>query len=270
MSELLQYEFIRNALLAAFLSSLACGVVGSYVVVKRLVFISGGISHAVFGGLGLAYFLGLPPLAGVVPFSLLASWGIGLISRKSKMSEDAAIGVFWALGMALGVILISLRPGYAPDLFGYLFGNILTVARRELVVMAVLNGLIFIVTAVFYRDFLALSFDEEFARVVGVKTGVIYHLLLALIAVTVVILIRVAGVILVIALLTIPASIARRITSNLKLMMVVSAGLALLFTLGGLWISWTADLPAGATIVILAGVIFGGFCLLQSLLSPSS
>ncbi len=267
MSALFQYQFLRHALAAALLASLACGVVGSYVVVKKLVFISGGISHAVFGGLGLAYFFGLHPMIGVIPFSLLAAWGIGGISRRSRVSEDAAIGVLWAVGMALGVVLISLRPGYAPDLFGYLFGNILTVGRPDLAVMALLNGAIIVATVVFYRDFLALCFDEEFARVVGVRTGLIYNLLLALIAVTVVILIRVVGVILVIALFTIPASIARRLTSSLKLMMALAAVLAFLFTLGGLWISWTADLPAGAATVLLAGAVFGCFGLAQSFFS---
>ena len=169
MTEMLQYEFMRNALLAALLAGVACGVIGAYVVVKRLVSISGGIAHAAFGGVGLGYFLGIDPLLGVLPFSLASAVGIWLVSRKGKLSEDTAVGIFWAMGMAAGVLFIGLTPGYAPDLFGYLFGSILTVPRSDLRLMLGLDAVILAVVCLRYKELLALSFDEEFAKVSGVR-----------------------------------------------------------------------------------------------------
>ena len=142
MIEILQYEFMRNALMAAILVSVTCGIVGTYVVIKRIVFISGGISHAAFGGIGLGYLLGINPILTAIPFSIFAAIGIGVISKKAKVSEDAAIGILWTVGMALGIIFIALSPGYAPDLFSYLFGSILTVPFFDLIIMLILNVII--------------------------------------------------------------------------------------------------------------------------------
>ena len=150
MLEALQYEFIRNALLSAILASIACGIIGTYVVVKRIVFISGGIAHAAFGGIGLGYFLGINPVLGVIPFSIASALGIGLVSKKSKLPEDTTIGIFWSMGMALGVIFIGLTPGYAPDLFSYLFGNILTVSSSDKRLMLILDTIIIVVLSLLY------------------------------------------------------------------------------------------------------------------------
>lgn len=256
MAEFFAFEFLRNAVVASLLASIACGVVGSYVVVKKIGFISGGIAHTAFGGIGLGYYLGVNPLLGVIPFSLSAAIAIGLLSRKARVAEDTAIGAFWAVGMATGVILIGLTPGYAPNLFSYLFGNILTVSSSDLWMIAVLDLLIVSLSWLFSKEFLVLSFDEEYAEISGVKTTLFYLLLLCLIALTVVILVRVVGIVLVIALLTIPASIARLFSRSLGGMMVLATFFSAGFSLAGLWLSWQLDIASGAAIIVFAGMVF--------------
>ncbi len=256
MMEALHYEFVRTALVAAVLAGIACGVVGTFVVVKRIVFLSGGIAHAAFGGIGLGYFLGVGPLTGLLPFSVLAALGIGWISRRGRVSEDTAIGVFWAAGMALGVVFVGLTPGYAPDLFSYLFGSILTVAPGDLRWMAALDAGILLVTALGYKEFLALAFDEEYAEAAGVPVGIFSQILLILVALTVVLLVQVAGLILVIALLTIPAATAAQHTTRLPRMMAASVILAILVTVAGLAFSYRYDIASGAAIVLTASGVF--------------
>ncbi len=256
MIEILQYEFMRNALIAALLASIACGIIGVYVVVKRIVFISGGIAHAAFGGIGLGYFLGVNPVLGVIPFSIAAALSMGIIGRRTKIPEDTAIGILWVMGMALGVIFVALSPGYAPELFGYLFGSILTVPTSDIILMLSLNAAIIAVVFSLHREFQAISFDEEYATTIGLPTERLYLLLLCLIALTVVLLIRVVGVILVIALLTIPAAISRQFTHRLSSMMFLSVFLCAILTICGLWLSYAFDLPSGATIVLVSGTAF--------------
>jgi zinc transport system permease protein len=256
VTEFLQFDFMRNALIAGVLASVVCGIIGPYVVVNRIVFISGGISHAAFGGIGLGYLLGTNPIWGALLFSLASAASIGGMSRWTNLRQDTAIGILWAIGMALGVIFIGLTPGYAPDLFGYLFGNILTVPFSDLVVMLILAAIIILVVSLLYKELLAFSFDEEFAVVAGVPVGWLYFLLLGLIALTVVVLIRIVGIILVIALLTIPAAISARFTHNLKRMMVLSVVLGMVFNFCGLWLSAALNLASGATIILVAGTAF--------------
>jgi zinc transport system permease protein len=264
MLEALQYEFMRNALVAGFLAAIACGIVGVYVVVKRVVFISGGIAHASFGGIGLGYLVGISPVLGAVFFTLASALGMGLVTRKTKLPEDTAIGILWAMGMALGIIFIGLSPGYAPDLFSYLFGNILTVPFSDLILMLILDAIIVSIVIALYKGFLALSFDEEFGTVVGVPVEALYFLLLCMIALTVVVLIRVVGIILVIALLTIPAALARQFTHSLWRMMLLAILFGVVFTFGGLWLSYELDLASGATIIILSGaVLLSSFAFLK-------
>ncbi|MCX5781949.1 MAG: metal ABC transporter permease [Elusimicrobia bacterium] len=250
-----QFEFIRNALYAALLASVACGIIGTYVVVRRLVSISGGIAHTAFGGIGLGYLLGVNPLFAVLPFTVLSALGIGVLNKNSKFSEDTLIGIFWSFGMALGIIFVGFSRGYAPDLFGYLFGNILTVTRADIVMMAVLDIVIIAVVAFYYRQFEASSFDEEFSKVRNLKTKFLYILLLVLIAVTVVVLIRVVGIILVIALLSIPAALSRQYTSELKKMIVLAIIFSAIFTVFGLFLSYLFNIASGATIVILLAAV---------------
>jgi len=254
MLEALQYEFMRHALLAGLLASVACGIIGTYVVTKRIVFVSGGIAHASFGGVGLGYLTGISPVIGAAIFTLPAALVMGLVTRKSRLPEDTAIGVLWAIGMALGIIFIGLTPGYAPDLFSYLFGNILTVPASDLVLMLALDIVILLVATLLYKEFLAVSFDEEFSRVIGVPVETLYLVLLALIAMTVVVLIRVVGIVLVIALLTIPAALARRFTHSLWRMIVLSVIFSFIFTFGGLWLSFELNVASGATIILLGGI----------------
>jgi zinc transport system permease protein len=256
MIEALQFEFMQNAFMAALLGSIACGIIGSYVVVKKIGYISGGIAHASFGGLGLGYLIGVDPLLCLLPFSLISAWIIGIISRKANVSEDTAIGILWTGGMALGVIFIGLTPGYVPDLFSYLFGNILTVPRNDIYIMTGLDIFIILAVFFFYREFLAISYDEEYARASGLNTMLFYLLLLTLVALTVVMLIRVVGIIMVIALLTIPPSIAKQHTTNLKPMMLLSVILGIIITTIGLWLSYELDLASGATVIILLVIAF--------------
>ncbi|MCW7076219.1 MAG: metal ABC transporter permease [Candidatus Syntrophoarchaeum sp.] len=256
MIEILQYEFMQNALLAAILVSVACGIVGTYVVINRIVFISGGISHTAFGGIGLGYLIGIDPILTAIPFCILAAIGIGTISKETDVSEDTAIGILWTMGMALGIIFIGLSPGYAPDLFSYLFGSILTVPTFDLAIMVVLDLIIILTVLLFYREFSAISFDEEFAEIVGIPTKWLYILLLCMVALSVVVLIRVVGVILVIALLAIPAAISGQFTHKIKNIMLLSIVIGMILTVAGLWLSYILDLASGATIVMVLGVAF--------------
>ncbi len=255
MLEILQYEFMRNAVMAGLLAAIACGIVGVYVVVKRIVFISGGIAHASFGGIGLGYFLGINPIIGALAFSLASGLAINGITRKSRLPADTAIGILWAVGMALGIIFINLTPGYAPDLMSYLFGNILTVPMNDILLMLALDLVIIGIVVAFYKEYLILSFDEEYATAAGMPVEKLYLLLLAMIALTVVVLIRVVGMILVIALLTFPAALAQLFTYNMKKMMLLSVIFGFCFTLGGLWLSYVLNLPSGATIILLSGLV---------------
>lgn len=254
--DILHYEFMRNAVLAAVLASVACGIIGSYVVVKKIVSISGSIAHSAFGGIGLGYFLGLNPIVAVVPFTLLFALGMGVISRRTRLSADTAIGIFWAAGMAVGIIFINLTAGYVPDLFSYLFGNILMVPAGDILMMAILDIIILAAVFALYKEFLAVSFDEEYSAALGMPVELLYYILLSLIALTVVILIKIAGIILVIALLTIPAAVAKQYTSNLRTMMFLSAAIGVVFMLGGLWLSYMLDIASGATIIILSTLGF--------------
>jgi len=257
MLDILHYDFMRNALWAGLLVSVACGVVGTLVVVNRLSFLAGGVAHAAYGGLGLAAFLGWAPIAGTVPFTLAASLLMGVVSRKRKERSDAVIGVMWAVGMAIGIILIDLKPGYYVDLMSYLFGSILAVPFNSLIFMLVLDLLIVLTVALLYKEILGMSFDEEFALISGVPVVVLYYVVLMLVAFTVVMMIRVVGLILVIALLTIPASIAEMVTKNLRTMMIVASVLGGCFTLAGLMLSYFFDLTSGASIVLMAGLGYG-------------
>ncbi len=256
MLEILHYQFMQNAILAAFLVSIACGIVGTYVVVKRIVALSGGVAHAAFGGIGLGYFLNLDPLLVAIPWTVLSALGIGVISRETNISEDTSIGMLWAVGMALGILFIHMSSGYAPDLFSYLFGNILTVPSAELFFMAVLDLAIAAFAFAFYKQLEAVSFDEEFAEISGVPTRTLYLLLLCMVALSVVVMIKVMGIILVIALLTIPAAISRGYASTLPRMMLYAVALSIALSIGGLWLSYVFDLPSGATIILLLAAAF--------------
>lgn len=256
LSAFLDHAFLRNAFLVGFLASIACGIIGTYVVIKRISFISGGIAHTVLAGLGFAYFIGANPLYGAIVAAVAAAVIIGLVSMHAQAHEDTIIAALWAVGMAIGIIFISRTPGYNEDLMSYLFGNLLLVNHQDVILIIILNLVILFLVAFFYKRFLAVCFDEEYARLQGVPVSLIYLLLLILIALTVVILIQVVGLILVIALISLPAAIAGLFADSVRRMMVLAVFLGILFTTAGLAVSYNPDLPAGATIIILAGCTY--------------
>jgi zinc transport system permease protein len=226
------------------------------VVVNRIVFLSGGIAHAAYGGIGLAFYFGWPYLFGTLGFSLAAAMVMAAVSFKIKHRADTIIGVIWAVGMALGIILIDLTPGYNVDLMSYLFGSILTVPESDLLIMLAVGGVITILVAYYYKDLLALSYDEEFALIRGVSVKLLYFTQIAMLAVTIVMVIQVVGLILVIALLTIPPFIVEKHAKSLVQMMVGSSILGALFTVSGLWLSYAYNLTSGASIIMVSGIVF--------------
>jgi zinc transport system permease protein len=252
--EFIQYEFMQRALMAAILVSVACGAVGTYVVIKRIVSLSGAISHAAFGGVGLGYFLGLNPVVAAIPFSIAAALSMGAIQEKIKISEDTAIGILWSVGMALGILFINLRSGYAPDLFSYLFGSILTVSNTDLYIMLALDIIILIVVYLFRREFLGVSFDEEYSRVIGLNSTLINMLLLSLIALSVVVLMKVMGIILLISLLAIPAAICKQYTYHIGKLILSSTIVGMILTSLGLILSFFFNLSSGATIILVLAI----------------
>jgi zinc transport system permease protein len=253
---LTQHAFLQTALVAGLLAALGCGVVGTFVVVKRIAFLAGGIAHSVLGGMGAALYFGFDPLAGALAAALMSALLIGWVRLHWRAQEDTLIGALWAIGMAVGILFISKTPGYSGDLMSYLFGNILLVPERDIWVMAGLDALLVAIVLTFYRQFLAVAFDEELARLRGVPVATFYLLLLCLVAVTVVLLIQVVGLILVIALLTLPAAIAGHWVHTLGRIMLLATGLGAVFTSAGLALSYSPDLPAGPTMILLAGATY--------------
>ena len=266
LTSLWSYTFMRNALLSGVLVSIACGIIGTLVVLNRIVFISGGIAHAAYGGVGIAYFLGADPVLGAVGFSLLSSLAMGLVHRKEGQRADTIIGVMWAIGMAIGIIFLSLSPGYKADLMSYLFGSILAVSTMDLWLMAGIALLSLVFMLLFYWKLLALSFDQTFATVRNVPVGPLYLAMITLIGLTVVIAMRVVGLIMVIALLTIPPAIANLYLKDMRAIMAVSAALSMLFCTVGLIISYVLNFPSGAVIILVAGLAYVLAALIRSLL----
>jgi len=258
-----RFEFIRNALLIGILASLSCGIVGSYVVTRRITYVAGGISHFVLGGMGLARYLAvvngwefMTPLVGAVVSALFAAIVIGLVSLKARQREDTVIGALWAIGMAVGILFISKTPGYSQDLMSYLFGNILMVSASDIYLIIILDIVVIGIAVLFYNQLLAVCFDEEFARLRGVNVELFYLLLLCLTAITVVLLVTVVGIVMVIALLTLPAAVAGYFSKTLRQMMILSIILCAVFNTLGLAISYSPNLPSGATIIVLAGATY--------------
>lgn len=253
---LFQYSFFTNALLAALFASITCGIAGTYIVARRMVFISGGITHASFGGIGIAWFLGVNPLAGAAIFSVLSAMGIEFVSSRTQVREDSAIGILWSLGMALGIIFIFITPGYAPNLMSYLFGNILTVGITDLWLMAILAAGLILFFSLFYHLILFIAFDEEFARANRAPVQLFKYLLISLVALTIVLNIRVSGIILVISFLTIPQSTANLFTHNFRSIIVLSILIGIAGSVAGLFLSYYWNIPSGATIIFVFVLIF--------------
>ena len=256
ISEVLQFDFMRHALLAGVLVSVACGIIGTLVVVNRIVFISGGIAHAAYGGIGLGYFFGFNPVLGAIAFAAVTALAMGWVECKTQQRADTIIGVMWAIGMAVGIILIDLTEGYKADLASYLFGSILAVPQQDLIIMVLLDLIICVMVALFYKELLAISFDPIYAVTRNVPVDSLYLMLVLAIALTVVMVMRVVGLIMVIALLTIPAAIAGQLVKDIKQMMLLASILAIIFTITGLWLSYFFNLTSGATIILVAGTAY--------------
>lgn len=252
--ELFQYQFLQNALLAAVLSGITCGIVGTYVVCRRTVFLSGGITHASFGGIGLAYYLGWNPILGATLFALLSALGIEWASDRMKVREDSAIGIIWSVGMALGIIFIFLTPGYAPNLTAILFGNILTVTHADLIASAALAVAVAAMFALWMRPIMYVAFDREFARSEGVPVGLISYSMAIVTALTIVFSIRAVGIVLLISLLTFPVVIVNSLTRSFPKIIVWSAVTATLANIAGLWASYAMDIPTGAATIFVLTV----------------
>lgn len=252
MIEALSYDFIQNALLAGLLVSIASGIIGSLIVVNRMVFLAGGIAHTAYGGIGIAVYFGLPIFLGASIFAVLAALIIAAITLKHRERMDTFIGLMWAVGMAVGVVLIDLTPGYQADFMSYLFGSILAVSHADLWFMGGLLGVIVFIMTFWYRDILAVSYDTEYAHLRGINVPFFYTLILVLSALTVVVAIKVVGLILVIALLTIPVYIAEKLSHSLFSMMLLSGLFSSVFTLFGLWFSYEYDIASGASIILVS------------------
>jgi zinc transport system permease protein len=254
MLEALSYDFIQNAIIAGIIISIIAGIIGSLVVVNRMVFLAGGIAHSSYGGIGMAVYLGIPIFLGASVFTLGAAILIALISFNQKDKIDTFIGLIWAVGMAIGVIFIDMTPGYNVDLMSYLFGSILAVSKEDLYFAGSLLIVISLIVTLRYRDILAVSYDSEYASLRGINVKFFYTLILILCSFTVVVAIKVVGLILVIALLTMPTYIAEKLTFSLSGMMFISSLLCVVFTLIGLFISYTYDVASGASIILVSAV----------------
>ena len=244
-----QYDFIIKGILGVVFASITAGLAGTYVVSKRMVFLSGGITHASFGGIGIGYFMGINPVLGAAVFGIMSALGIEYLSVKQKIREDSAIGILWAFGMAIGIIFIYLTPGYTPNLMGYLFGSILTVTDADLIALGIMSAVLIAWFATFYRTILYISFDEEYARTYSSYVNIFRYITTSLIALTIVLNIRMAGVVLVISLLTIPPNIAMLFTKVYFRIVLFSVIAGLVGTATGYIISYAAGIPVGATII---------------------
>ncbi len=251
-----QYEFIVKGLLGAIFASITAGLAGTYIVSRRMVFLSGGISHASFGGIGIGYFAGINPVIGAAIFSILSALGIEYLSVNQKIREDSAIGILWAFGMAIGIIFIYLTPGYTPDLMSYLFGSILTVTYGDIIALGIMSVLLTLYFGIFYRTILYISFDEQFARTYSPHVNIFKYITTALIALTIVLNIRMAGVVLVLSLLTIPPNIAMIFTKVYSKIVLWSIVAGFIGTTTGYAISFFAGIPVGGTIIFTLVVIW--------------
>ena len=256
MLELLQYEFVQNALMAGFLAALICGVVGSMVVVNRMIFLAGGVAHASYGGIGAALFWNMPFMLSVLGFTVLAAVVMALFMLKARNRADTFIGALWAIGMSFGIILLDFTPGYNADLMSYLFGSILTVSYADLIYMLVVLAISLGFIIFFYNNILAVSYDSEFSGLRGIPVTFIYVAMVVIMALSIVVVIRVVGLIMVIALLSMPPFIAEKYSSSFKSMIIRSCVLSLVCIMLGLILAYRFDITSGAAIIMITAVFF--------------
>ncbi len=256
--ELFQYTFFQHALLGSLFASIACGIIGTYIVTRRLVFISGGITHASFGGIGIGLYTGISPLLAAAVFSTLSAFGVEWLSKRSDMREDSAIAVFWTFGMAIGIIFSFLAPGFTPDLSSYLFGNILTITQGDIWTLAILSIVLIAFFTLFMRPIIAIAFDREFARSQQMPVALFEYILMMFIALTIVACLRMVGIVLAISLLTLPQMTANLFTYSFKRIIGLSILIGYIGCLGGLLLSYQLQVPSGAAIIFVSILIYTG------------
>lgn len=254
--DLFKYQYFTNAIIASILTAISCGIIGSYVVAKRIVFVSGGITHSSFGGIGIAYYLGINPIIGAAVFAVLTGLGIEGFTKKADIRNDSVIAMLWSLGMAIGIIFIYLTPGYAPNLMSYLFGNILIINHRDLFLLVGLSIIIILFFIFFYSKILYISFDEEYSKSQKYPVGLMNYTLMILVAGTIVLNIKIVGIILLLSLLTIPQNTANLFTKNFKRIIIYSILIAFLGSISGLIFSYFLNIPSGATIIFSLIIIY--------------
>jgi len=256
MTEMFSYTFMQNAFVLIVLASVSCGVVGSLITVNRMSSFTGSIAHASFGGLGLAYLLGVHPMLGATVFAVGSALGIGALSDRSRLGSDTAMAALWATGMAAGLVFIKLSGTYTSDLMSWLFGSLMAVSKTDIYLTGVLGVLVTGSVFLLYKEFLGISYDLEFTRIQGVPVKFIRGLFLVMAALTTIVLMKVTGLIMVIAMLTIPAAIAEKFSSSLWKMMILASIFSLVFSVIGLFVSWWLDLPSGPVIILVSSVVF--------------
>lgn len=266
LRNMFSYDFMRNALFASLLVGVACGLIGTLVVLNRIVFLGGGIAHAAYGGIGLAYYFGQDPMLGAILFSILSALGMGLVHLRTKARSDTLIGVMWSIGMAIGIIFVSLSPGFKADLMSYLFGSLLAVSGSDLQVMALIAALVIVFVVLLYRSLQAISFDETFSTIRNLPVAALYLVMLVMIGLTVVVAMRIVGLIMVIAMLTIPPATANLFLKDMKGMMLLSIGLGWLFSIIGLILSFALNLQAGSIIILVAALSYLGAAAVKKLI----
>jgi zinc transport system permease protein len=265
ITAIIDYQFMQNALISALLASIVCGIIGTIIVEKKIVMLSGGIAHASFGGIGLGYMLGFEPIIGGMIFAIASSIGIVKIKHKTNTSPDVLIGILWSLGMALGILFISLTPGYPPNMTTYLFGDILTVSSTDIVIISILTIIIIMSILCFFNYIKAYLFDERYMKTFGLNVMFIEYFLFILIGLSIIILIKVVGIILVITLLTVPASIVKMFSNNFNRNILISMIVGAIICLCGLTMSYYLNIPSGATIIVFGSVLYLIMSLVKSI-----
>ena len=257
--ELFNYTFFQHALLGSLFASIACGIIGTYIVTRRLVFISGGITHASFGGIGIGLYTGISPILGAAIFSVLSAFGVEWLSKRKDMREDSAIAVFWTFGMAIGIIFSFLAPGFTPDLSAFLFGNILTITLTDIWMLVILSLILIGFFYFFLTPIIYIAFDREYARSQRIPVRLFEYILMMFIALTIVACLRMIGIVLVISLLTLPQMTANLFTHSFKKIIFMSIGIGFISCSGGLLLSYQLQVPSGASIIFFSILVYA-FC----------
>ncbi len=265
ISAIFKYEFLQNAVIASILSGIVCGIIGVIISQKKMLMLGGGIAHTAYGGVGLGYLLGFEPILGAGIFAIVSALILGGIRRKNSVFTDITISLLWALGMASGIFFTSLMSGYPPDINSYLFGNILSITKNDLYLMAIFTLITVLAITIFYCDWKAYLFDKEFAKIIGIKTAILENLLLILTSLCIIVLIRAVGIILIIALLSAPSAVAFLFSKRLKNQIIIASVFCIMFCIVGLILSYNFGIPSGASIVFVAVITFFIFSIIKKI-----